>query len=124
MDDPTIAPILARNSDLVEIRKNAKDDKELLKKELEQLDDYDPACYDSVPVDKFGLAMLYGMGYDPNVHKTQPHATKKRIYDRAGLGADKEFKVHPRLEAKQRAMPKGGPPIKMPEVAQQQQQQQ
>ncbi|KAJ1609972.1 putative G-patch domain-containing protein [Cryptosporidium canis] len=45
----------------------------------------------SIPVDQFGLAMLRGMGYDPQVHNTKPKIFKKRNYSQSGLGADKEI---------------------------------
>ncbi|KAF7458466.1 DExH-box splicing factor binding site family protein [Cryptosporidium felis] len=45
----------------------------------------------SIPVNKFGLAMLKGMGYDPAIHNTQPKIFKKKSYNQSGLGADKEI---------------------------------
>ncbi|KAH8583073.1 oocyst wall precursor [Cryptosporidium sp. chipmunk genotype I] len=44
-----------------------------------------------IPVDKFGIAMLRGMGYSPEIHNTKPKIFKKRNYNQSGLGADKEI---------------------------------
>ncbi|OII72921.1 uncharacterized protein cubi_02152 [Cryptosporidium ubiquitum] len=44
-----------------------------------------------IPVDKFGIAMLRGMGYNPEIHTTKPKIFKKRSYNQSGLGADKEI---------------------------------
>ncbi|EAK87347.1 hypothetical protein [Cryptosporidium parvum Iowa II] len=44
-----------------------------------------------IPVDKFGIAMLRGMGYNPEIHNTKPKIFKKRNYNQSGLGADKEI---------------------------------
>lgn len=49
--------------------------------------------YDEVPVENFGLAMLMGMGYDPNIssRNVEPPEVKRRVYNKAGLGADRAF---------------------------------
>ncbi|CCF73613.1 glutamate--cysteine ligase catalytic subunit [Babesia microti strain RI] len=51
----------------------------------------DKADYEHVPVESFGLAMLMGMGYDPNkptnVSSPDVLLNKRRIYDKAGLGS-------------------------------------
>ncbi|XP_055388708.1 uncharacterized protein LOC129617561 [Condylostylus longicornis] len=47
--------------------------------------------YDEVPVEHFGLAMLMGMGYVPTKDKNEPLEVKRRVYTKAGLGADKAF---------------------------------
>lgn len=44
-----------------------------------------------IPVDKFGIAMLRGMGYNPEIHNTKPKIFKKRNYNQSGLGAEKEI---------------------------------
>jgi len=94
-DNPYIVagPILARNRELMGIRTEGLSDKEILRRELERLPDVTYESYEAVPIDQFGLAMLYGMGYDPSIHTTQACELKKRIYQRAGLGADKEFEL-------------------------------
>jgi hypothetical protein len=86
-------PILSRNRELANLRSVGLSDKEILRRELERLPDVTYESYDAVPIDQFGLAMLYGMGYDPSIHTTQACELKKRIYQRAGLGADKEFEL-------------------------------
>jgi len=86
-------PILARNRELACIRAEGLSEKEVLRRELERLPDVTYESYEAVPIDQFGLAMLYGMGYDPSIHTTQACELKKRIYQRAGLGADKEFEL-------------------------------
>ncbi|UVC54356.1 hypothetical protein MACJ_003898 [Theileria orientalis] len=48
--------------------------------------------YENVPVEKFGLAMLLGMGFDPKKNKNEPKVYKRRVFDRAGLGADTVMK--------------------------------
>lgn len=48
----------------------------------------DSLTYENVPVEKFGLAMLLGMGFDPQNNTNKPKEYKRRVYERAGLGAD------------------------------------
>ncbi|BAM41518.1 conserved hypothetical protein [Theileria orientalis strain Shintoku] len=48
--------------------------------------------YENVPVEKFGLAMLLGMGFDPKKNKNEPKVYKRRVFDKAGLGADTVMK--------------------------------
>jgi len=86
-------PILTRNAELANLRTEGLSEKEILRRELQRLPDVTYESYEAVPIDQFGLAMLYGMGYDPSIHTTQACELKKRIYQRAGLGADKEFEV-------------------------------
>ncbi|KAH8740829.1 hypothetical protein FG386_003068 [Cryptosporidium ryanae] len=46
----------------------------------------------NIPIEKFGLAMLRGMGYNPEIHNTKPKIYKKRNYNQSGLGADMVMK--------------------------------
>merc|ERR1719198_2377660 len=43
--------------------------------------------FENVPVESFGEAMLRGMGFDPNVHKTKPIFRDKLRDNCLGLGA-------------------------------------
>eukprot|EP00434_Breviolum_minutum_P012007 symbB.v1.2.010588.t1/scaffold686.1/size316167/7 len=44
-------------------------------------------AYEKVPVEAFGLALLRGMGYDPEKHKTKPIWHEKPRDNLLGLGA-------------------------------------
>ncbi|KAH7649194.1 hypothetical protein FG379_001551 [Cryptosporidium bovis] len=46
----------------------------------------------NIPIEKFGLAMLKGMGYNPEIHNTKPKIYKKRNYNQSGLGANIQIK--------------------------------
>lgn len=52
----------------------------------------DASSYEKVPVEDFGLAMLLGMGFDPKTNNNKPKEYKRRVYERAGLGADAHMK--------------------------------
>lgn len=87
-------PLLARNKHLYKTRKRYVDDEQkLLAQELRSLPEFSVDSYDVVPVEEFGLAMLKGMGYDPKKHTSAPIEFKRRVYQHAGLGADKEFEA-------------------------------
>lgn len=63
-------------------------------------DEADDEAYDRVPVEKFGLAMLRGMGYKEsegigvgaNKRVVQPYMNRPKL-DRGGLGSDPELKL-------------------------------
>ncbi|CDR95477.1 hypothetical protein, conserved [Babesia bigemina] len=59
--------------------------------EASDASDHEPA-YEKVAVDQFGLAMLLGMGFDPKKNTNKPKEYKRRVYERAGLGADASMK--------------------------------
>lgn len=86
-----IEPILSRNNVLLEIRKNAANDTDLFRKEVELLPENQLSQYDRVPIEQFGLAMLCGMGYDPTKHVTKATEFKRKAYNRSGLGADEQM---------------------------------
>ncbi|ORM40426.1 uncharacterized protein BXIN_2145 [Babesia sp. Xinjiang] len=71
-------PILLRNKDQRDRQEEADSD--------------DAPSYEKVAVDQFGLAMLLGMGFDPQNNTNKPKEYKRRAYDRAGLGADAHMK--------------------------------
>lgn len=84
--NPLISSRAVNNIEILLNKKNAS------KKIVE--DDFDPSSGSSgfsIPVSKFGIAMLRGMGYDPEIHNTKPKIFKKRNYNQSGLGADKEI---------------------------------
>ncbi|PHJ24622.1 d -box splicing factor-binding site protein [Cystoisospora suis] len=71
-------------------------EKELLKEELKLLPDAPSttsSAYSTIPISEFGLAMLRGMGYDPEKQSKSflPKERKKRVYNRAGLGSEEEI---------------------------------
>jgi len=84
-------PILMQNSGLWEKRKALKAegkqgrhaDRALYEEELKILPDTDKEQFERVSVDNFGIAMLRGMGFDPNGKHVKPIETKRRD---AGLG--------------------------------------
>eukprot|EP00916_Digyalum_oweni_P014734 GHVL01024127.1.p1 GENE.GHVL01024127.1~~GHVL01024127.1.p1 ORF type:complete len:333 (-),score=46.86 GHVL01024127.1:979-1977(-) len=83
----SVVPILMKNSQLADLRKDITSDAELYKKEIAMLPEVDSGSYNRVSVNDFGLALLRGMGYDPEVHTTKAHTIARRGYERAGLGA-------------------------------------
>ncbi|PFH31826.1 hypothetical protein BESB_023180 [Besnoitia besnoiti] len=80
-------------------------EKELLQEELNLLPDAPSttsSAYSAIPVSEFGLAMLRGMGYDPEKDKKRKEEEakeqksgtapkRKRAYNRAGLGSEEEI---------------------------------
>ena len=72
-DVPEVAPILMR-----EKSKKAREG---------GADDVSKDVYEKVPVEAFGLALLRGMGYDPEKHKTKPIYHDKQRDALLGLGA-------------------------------------
>lgn len=55
--------------------------------------------YETVPIDRFGMAMMLGMGFQPEKTVIVPQVSK-RHYQQAGIGADEEFKL-PQKELKE-----------------------
>lgn len=105
--EPKKKPILAAaNPRLYTMRKQyGTDDQRLLREEIDALPEFTHESFDAVPVESFGLAMLMGMGYDPKKHTQKPAELHKRVYQRAGLGADAEFERH-LVESQDAAAPK------------------
>jgi len=61
-------------------------DKEMLRKEQDLLPDAKKDQFENIPVEKFGLALLRGMGYDPKTDENKPIILERRE-GISGLGA-------------------------------------
>eukprot|EP00382_Lankesteria_abbotti_P002626 CAMPEP_0113845774 /NCGR_PEP_ID=MMETSP0372-20130328/943_1 /TAXON_ID=340204 /ORGANISM="Lankesteria abbotti" /LENGTH=248 /DNA_ID=CAMNT_0000814853 /DNA_START=48 /DNA_END=794 /DNA_ORIENTATION=- /assembly_acc=CAM_ASM_000359 len=82
-----------------------------LRCEVDSLPDVDPLDHDRVPLDGFGLAMLIGMGYDPESEKLKKqNASKIDVEWRgAGLGTFEEMRQNKKTLGDKRSSFARGP---------------
>eukprot|EP00917_Polyrhabdina_sp_WS-2016_P016564 GHVP01035824.1.p3 GENE.GHVP01035824.1~~GHVP01035824.1.p3 ORF type:complete len:272 (+),score=80.23 GHVP01035824.1:2444-3259(+) len=86
-------PILARNTDLLKIRSDTdSNDVKKFHDEISLCPEVRLSQYDSVPVEEFGVALLKGMGFNPQKHATKPYVFTARQYIHGGLGSDQKLK--------------------------------